>query len=119
MNATIKNDDLVEAARTDQIEIASLKASNVSLEAVIAELKQAHDQIELLSHQHLVRNMALEAVNKELGAFSYAVSHDLRSPLRSIHGFSEALRQSASAKLSSTKPPGYRRSLMLPPGWIV
>jgi light-regulated signal transduction histidine kinase (bacteriophytochrome) len=81
-----ENAGLREAARANRIEIG--------------ELKRAQRQIAVLNQDLEARNRALDGLNKELEAFSYAVSHDLRSPLRSIHGFSEALKQSAADKLS-------------------
>jgi PAS domain S-box-containing protein len=50
--------------------------------------------------QELVRAKDVaEASNRELGAFSYSVAHDLRAPLRSIDGFSQALLDDCSEQL--------------------
>jgi len=61
----------------------------------LTERKKAQE--ELTEH-----TIALEAANKELEAFSYSVSHDLRSPLRSIDGFSLALLEDYAEQLDET-----------------
>jgi signal transduction histidine kinase len=79
----------------------------------ITDLKRAEEEVRTLNAELELRvrdrTAELEAANKELEAFSYSVSHDLRAPLRAADGYSHILLDEYGPQL----PPDARRYLEL------
>ncbi len=88
----VSNVYLVSGTKVIQCNVRDVTARRTAEKA----LHQLHTELE---ERVVQRTAELEAANKELEAFSYSVSHDLRAPLRAVDGFSHAVLEDYGAQL--------------------
>ncbi|MFA4968167.1 MAG: ATP-binding protein [Sulfuritalea sp.] len=92
--AALREQKLARLAALNQMEDANVARRDA--EAAAAEVRQLNAELE---QRVAERTAELTAANHELDSFAYAVSHDLRAPVRAMIGFSQALKEDFGGEL--------------------
>jgi two-component system NtrC family sensor kinase len=114
-----ENERILEELKNRELEAIRAKAENEAaqakaavaekLERTVEDLRRSREEVLQLNRELDRRIAEVEAANRELEAFSYSVSHDLRAPLRAIDGFSKILLESSVGKLDEAEKRQFER----------
>jgi len=95
---TIANRELAFQNEEKEKRAKELTTANRELEKAEADIRQLNEELE---QKVIQRTVQLESVNKELESFSYSVAHDLRTPLRAVHGYARMLKEDYGLQLDA------------------
>jgi light-regulated signal transduction histidine kinase (bacteriophytochrome) len=82
------------------VSVTRLEDSIVVTSQNITKLRSATEELRHVNSVLRHKNEELESMNEQLSTFAFIASHDLREPLRKIHFFANAIRETDGAKLS-------------------